>query len=186
MSVFYAGPVVRVNYDTELGGKLGAHFGGSLQALYGRSGLKATQAFTTETNTFEASDNGFMLGVEAEAGLSYQITPSIALGVGVYGSLTQGAPEVAAATDPAATEEATRHQRRVVERDGPEGLDFDHVLTEERGRNRGRWRRLPSPPSFFVATHAPRRETQAASRMTRAVWKPTSPFSRLKVVRDLA
>ena len=108
MSVFYAGPVVRVNYDTELGGKLGAHFGGSLQALYGRSGLKATQAFTTETNTFEASDNGFMLGVEAEAGLSYQITPSIALGVGVYGSLTQGASEVAAATDPAATEEATR------------------------------------------------------------------------------
>ncbi|MEC8275298.1 MAG: hypothetical protein VX005_05720, partial [Pseudomonadota bacterium] len=33
---------------------------------------------------------------------------------------------------------------------------------------------------------APRRETQAASRMTRAVWKPTSPLSRLKVVRDLA
>ena len=39
-------------------------------------------------------------------------------------------------------------QGRVVERHGSEWLDFDHVLTEERGRNWERWRRLPSPPLF--------------------------------------
>lgn len=49
-----------------------------------------------------------MVGVEAEAGLFYQITPALTLGVGVYGTLTQGAPEVAAAVDPAATEAATQ------------------------------------------------------------------------------
>lgn len=101
----YAGPVVRLNYDSDLGGKLGAHFGGSLQALYGRSALSARQAFSTKTNTFEATDTGFMVGVGAEAGLSYQITPALKLGVGVYGTLTQGAPEVAAAVDPAANQQ---------------------------------------------------------------------------------
>ena len=105
LSGLYAGPVVRLNYDSDLGGKLGAHFGGSLQALYGRSALSARQAFSTETNTFEATDTGFMVGVEAEAGLSYQITPALKLGVGVYGTLTQGAPEVAAAVDPAANQQ---------------------------------------------------------------------------------
>ncbi|MGB1082920.1 MAG: hypothetical protein ACPG4D_10465, partial [Alphaproteobacteria bacterium] len=28
LSGLYAGPVVRLNYDSDLGGKLGAHFGG--------------------------------------------------------------------------------------------------------------------------------------------------------------
>lgn len=70
LSSLYAGPVVRLNYDSDLGGKLGAHFGVPLQALYGRSALSARQAFSTETKTFEAIDPVSWSGSRLKRGFS--------------------------------------------------------------------------------------------------------------------
>jgi hypothetical protein len=94
----YVGPVVRVNFDQNLGGRLSAHFGGSAQALYAQRTLDAKQSDSlgTLSEITQVSSNGFAFGGEVDAGIGYAITDNMAISVGGFGSFLSAAPGFAA------------------------------------------------------------------------------------------
>ena len=104
----YAGPALRVNFDPNVTGSISAHFGGSIQALYGTSTMMATQDFSGLTYTAEATDTGTMISGEIDAGLSIALSPNMRLGAGVFAGVTSGAPIVTSALNGAATDAADR------------------------------------------------------------------------------
>ena len=104
----YAGPALRVNFDPNVTGSISAHFGGSIQALYGTSSMTATQDYAGSTYMVEASDTGTMISGELDAGLSIALSPNMRLGAGVFAGMTSGAPIVTAALDGTALDAADR------------------------------------------------------------------------------
>lgn len=106
VSGMYFGPAIRMNYDPSLTQRVGAHFGGTLQALYGNSDMELTQDNGTVSYTAAASDTGILFSGELDAGLSFQASPTMKIGMGVFAGMTSGAPIVTNVKDPnAATEE---------------------------------------------------------------------------------
>lgn len=104
----YAGPALRVNFDPNVTSSISAHFGGSIQALYGTSTMMATQDYSGMTYTAEATDTGTMISGEIDAGLSFALSPNMRIGAGVFAGMTSGAPIVTAALDSTATDAADR------------------------------------------------------------------------------
>ena len=90
----YVGPALRVNFDPSISSTIGAHFGGSVQALYGTSDMLITQGTDALTYTVEDSNTGFMFAGELDAGLSMALSPNIQIGAGVFAGMTSGAPIV--------------------------------------------------------------------------------------------
>ena len=91
----YVGPVVRINFDQNLGSRLSAHFGGSAQALYGQRTLDAKQTDTAGTTISEMQQvavNGFAFAGELDAGLGFAVTDNLSLSVGGFGSFLSAAP----------------------------------------------------------------------------------------------
>lgn len=91
----YVGPVVRINFDQNLGSRLTAHFGGSAQALYGQRTLDAKQTDTAGTTLSEITQvavNGFAFGGEVDAGIGFAVTDNLSLSVGGFGSFLSAAP----------------------------------------------------------------------------------------------
>ena len=104
----YIGPAVRVNFDPKVNSAISAHFGGTLQALYGESQLTASQTYSGGSYEFEAKDSGMLISGELDAGLSFAVSPNMRLGMGVFAGMTSGAPVVATALDATATEAEQR------------------------------------------------------------------------------
>ena len=91
----YIGPVVRLNFDQNLGSRLSAHFGGSAQALYSQRTLDAKQTDTAGTTISEISQvaaNGFAFAGELDAGIGFAVTDNLSLSVGGFGSFLSSAP----------------------------------------------------------------------------------------------
>lgn len=91
----YIGPVVRINFDQNLGSRLSAHFGGSAQALYGQRTLDAKQTDTAGTTISEMQQvavNGFAFAGELDAGIGFAVTDNLSLSVGGFGSFLSAAP----------------------------------------------------------------------------------------------
>ena len=91
----YVGPVVRVNFDQNLGGRLSAHVGGTAQALYGQRTLDAKQtdgAGTTFSEMAQVAATGFAFGGELDAGVGFAVSDNISLSVGGFGSFLSAAP----------------------------------------------------------------------------------------------
>ena len=104
----YVGPTLRVNFDPNVTGSLSAHFGGSVQALYGNSMMTTTQEYLGTTYMAEASDTGTLVTGEIDAGLSLSLTPNVRIGAGVFAGITSGAPIVTGAVDGTAVDAADR------------------------------------------------------------------------------
>ena len=98
----YFGPALRVNYDPRLSQQIGAHFGGTMQALYGKANMALSQS-VGDTTTYEleakSKDGGILFAGELDAGLSFQASATTRIGLGVFAGLTSGAPVVTQVTD---------------------------------------------------------------------------------------
>ena len=104
----YVGPALRVNFDPNVTGALSAHFGGSVQALYGTSMMTTTQEYLGTTYIAEASDTGTLITGEIDAGLSFALSPNMRIGAGVFAGITSGAPVVTSSVDSSALDAADR------------------------------------------------------------------------------
>ena len=96
VSGMYFGPAIRVNYDPRISNTVGAHFGGTLQALYGNSEMAVSQVVGATTYEAGATNTGMLFSGEMDAGLSFQASPTMRIGMGVFAGMTSGAPIVTA------------------------------------------------------------------------------------------
>ena len=91
----YVGPVVRLNFDQNLGSRISAHLGGSAQALYSQRTLDAKQTDTSGTTISEIAQvaaEGFAFAGEVDAGIGIALTDSLSLSVGGFGSFLSAVP----------------------------------------------------------------------------------------------